>query len=233
MITLFRPEAPTARRPGWQAFTLAALASALMATTLAHAEPNSREREALRRAQQSLRDAQAERDAIVGEKAALASDKGKLEGELKQVAAKVRGAESQAAGLKARVAQLEASLAEQQKAVADGQAREAALAEQIRVTEAKLAEQVRVVGTVQALLAERTREAQTLNGQNQAMYKAGLDAIELYRAQSPTGFLQSRDKLLGWENVKVENVAETLRDRMDDARYKALPTETTAAGRVN
>ena len=233
MINLFRSEALTGRGKRLKALSLMALASALMVATLAHAEPSSREREALRRAQQSLRDAQAERDAIVGEKAALATDKSKLEGELKQVAAKVRGAESQAAGLKARVAQLEASLAEQQKAVADGQAREAALAEQIRVTEAKLAEQVRVVSSVQALLAERTREAQTLNAQNQAMYKAGLDAIELYRAQSPAGFLQSRDKLLGWENVKVENVAETLRDRMDDARYKALPTEATASGRVN
>jgi chromosome segregation ATPase len=225
MMQLFRIES---RGPLWPVCV-----ALLMATSLAHAEPSSREREALRRAQQSLRQAQEEREAIVGEKAALATDKTKLEGELKQVAAKVRGAESQAAGLKARVAQLEASLAEQQKAVADGQSREAALGEQIKQTEAKLAEQVRVVGTVQALLAERTREAQTLSLQNQAMYKAGLDAIELYRAQSPSAFLQARDKLLGWENVKVENVAETLRDRMDDARYKALPTEATASGRVN
>jgi chromosome segregation ATPase len=205
----------------------------LMAASLAHAEPSTREREALRRAQQSLRAAQEEREAIVGEKAALATDKTKLEGELKQVAAKVRGAESQAAGLKARVAQLEASLAEQQKAVADGQSRELALAEQLKQGEGKLAEQVRVVATVQALLAERTREAQTLSAQNQAMYKAGLEAIELYRAQSPSAFLQARDKVLGWESVKLENVAETLRDRMDDARYKPLPAEATASGRVN
>jgi chromosome segregation ATPase len=210
-----------------------ALAMVAVLHSLAHAEPSTREREALRRAQQSLRAAQEEREAIVGEKAALATDKTKLEGELKQVAAKVRGAESQAAGLKARVAQLEASLAEQQKAVADGQSRELALAEQLKQGEGKLAEQVRVVATVQALLAERTREAQTLSAQNQAMYKAGLEAIELYRAQSPSAFLQARDKVLGWESVKLENVAETLRDRMDDARYKPLPAEATASGRVN
>lgn len=220
------------KRPWLGRALVAGICLLSLGSVMAQEKP-SREREALRRVQQSLRQAQQERDAIVGEKAALATDKSKLEGELKQVAAKVRGAESQAAGLKARVAQLEASLAEQQKAVAEGQAREAALAEQVRVTEAKLAEQVRVVSSVQALLAERTREAQTLNAQNQAMYKAGLDAIDLYRAQSPAGFLQSRDKLLGWENVKVENVAETLRDRMDEARYKALPTEATASGRVN
>ena len=131
------------------------------------------------------------------------------------------------------MAQLEASLAEQQRAVADGQAREAALSEQLRTAEAKLADQVRVVGTVQALLAERTREAQTLQGQNEAMYKAGLDAIDLYKAPSPTAFLSVRDKWLGWTQVKAENVAETLRDHLEDARYKPLPTEAPAAGRLN
>jgi septal ring factor EnvC (AmiA/AmiB activator) len=232
MIPFFRFPDRCVRKPR-ATLLWAVCAASLMIGGLAHAEGNSREREALRRAQQSLRAAQEERDAIVGEKAALATDKTKLEGELKQVAAKVRGAETQAAGLKGRVAQLEASLAEQQKAVAEGQARETALSEQLRATEARVAEQVRVVNTVQALLSERTREAQTLAGQNQAMYKAGLDAIELYRAQSPSAFLQARDKVLGWETVKVENVAETLRDRMDDARYKPLPVEATATGRVN
>jgi len=38
---------------------------------------------------------------------------------------------------------------------------------------------------------------------------------------------------LGYREIKVENVAETLRDRLDDARFKALPAEATAAGRVN
>lgn len=199
----------------------------------AHAEPGSREREALRRAQQSLRQAQQERDAIVGEKAALSQDKTKLEGELKQTAAKVRGAEAQAASLKARVAQLEASVAEQQKAVAEGQGREAALAEQLNQLQVKLADQVRVAATMQALLAERTREGQTLKAQNQALYQAGLDAIELYRAKSPAAFLEAHEKLLGWDTVKVENVAEALRDKLDDARYKTLPNEATGAGRAN
>jgi len=219
------------RRPKLVAIVCLSLAALL--TLPAHAEPGGREREALRRAQQSLRQAQQERDAIVGEKAALTQDKTKLEGELKQTAAKVRGAEAQAAGLKARVAQLEASVADQQKAVAEGQGREAALAEQLAKLQAQLADQVRVAAAVQTLLAERTREGQTLKAQNQALYQAGLDAIELYRAKSPSAFLEAHEKLLGWDTVKVENVAEALRDKLDDARYKTLPNEATGAGRAN
>lgn len=193
------------------------------ASTQLWAADNSREREALRRAQQSLHQAQEERDTLATDKAALTQDKTRLESELKQTAAKVQGSERQAVGLKARVKQLEASLAEQQKAVADGQAREAALTEQLRQTEAKLQDQVRVARTVQSMLEQRAKEAQTLSTQNQAMYQVGLDAIDLYKARSPSAFLQARDKLLGWESIRAENVAETLRDRLDEARFNPPP----------
>ncbi|MEY4763731.1 MAG: hypothetical protein RI907_404 [Pseudomonadota bacterium] len=214
-------------------FAAAALATVALHAATAHAADGSREREALRRAQASLRAAQDERDAMAGEKANLTQDKTKLEGELKQTAARVRGAEAQASGLKARVAQLEASLAEQQKALTEGQAREAALAEQLRQAEAKLADQVRVASTVQALLAERTRDVQTLTAQNDGMYQAGLDAIALYKAKSPSQFLDAHDQVLGWRAVKAEGVVDALRDKLDDARFKALPAEAPAAGRVN
>mgnify|MGYP003704676695 CR=1 FL=1 len=133
------PNARTVHR-AWGLALAVGLGLSLVAT--AHAGDANREREALRRAQQSLRAAQDERDAMLGEKAALSQDKSKLEGELKASSARVRGAEAQAAGLRGRVAQLEASLSEQQKAVAEGQAREAALTEQLRQADLVVAQRV-------------------------------------------------------------------------------------------
>ncbi len=210
-----------------------ALALCMLCVQAWSAESGNREREALRRAQQSLRQAQEERDAVVDEKGVLTQDKAKLAGELKQVAAKVRGAESQAASQRAKALQLEADVARQQAELAQAQARETQLTAQLTQALAKQAEQARLLTVVQGMLIDRTRESQTLQAQNQALYTASIDAINVYRSQSPSAWLQASDQLLGYRGVRVENISEVLRDRVEAARFKALPTEATAASGVN
>lgn len=188
-------------------------------------DTGNREREALRRTQQSLRQAQSELESVSGEKAALSEEKSKLEGVLKQVQSKASNAASQAALLRSKAAQLEADLAAQKAALAASQARELALTEQLRQTEVRLAEQTHVTASVQKMLAERTRDIQTLAEQNQALYATGLDLIDLYRTQSPSVWLKARDQVLGYNTVKVENLAETMRDKLDAARFKQLSVE--------
>jgi septal ring factor EnvC (AmiA/AmiB activator) len=187
-------------------------------------DANNREKEALHRTQQSLRQAQSELETVSGEKAALSQEKSKLEGVLKQVESKASNAASQAASLRSRAARLESDLAEQKAALAAAQAREAALTELLRQTEVRLAEQAQVTASVQKMLAERTRDAQTLSVQNQALYATGLDLIDLYRTQSPSTWLKARDQILGYNTVKVENLAEAMRDRLEAARFKPLTT---------
>ena len=190
---------------------------------VAHAEEKaSREREALRRAQQSLRQTQEERDTLAGEKATLAQDKDKLSSELQQTSAKVKGAESRAAAARARIDQLESSLKDKDKVLAESQAREADLQALLTKTQSALAEKAALTSTLTGMLKTARTEQNTLTAQNQALYETGLALIDLYRSDSPSAWLKSVDVPLGLREVRVENLAEAFRTKLEAARYKTV-----------
>jgi hypothetical protein len=64
-----------------------------------------------------------------------------------------------------------------------------------------------------------------LNTANQAMYGLGLDLIELQRSQSSSEWLKAGDALLGRREVKLENLAEAMRDKLEAARFKQVMPE--------
>ncbi|MGC4061281.1 MAG: hypothetical protein QM749_10725 [Aquabacterium sp.] len=201
------------------ALTLAVLCA--LSAPPAHAEDKAnREREALRRAQQSLRQTQEERDTLAGEKATLAQDNGKLSSELQQTSAKVKGAESRASAARARVDQLASSLKDKDKALAEAQAREADLQAKLTQTQAAYAEKAALTNTLAGMLKSAKTEQTTLTAQNKALYDTGLALIDLYRSDSPSAWLKTADAPLGLREVRVENLAEAFRTRLDAARYQ-------------
>jgi chromosome segregation ATPase len=200
---------------------LAMLCALSAAAPSAHAEDKaSREREALRRAQQSLRQTQEERDALAGEKATLAQDKDKLSSELQQTSAKVKGAESRANAARARADQLESALKDKEKALADAQAHEAELQTRLAQAQTALAEKVALNTTLAGMLKSAKTEQTALIAQNKALYDTGLALIDLYRSDSPSAWLKTADAPLGLREVRVENLAEAFRTKLDAARYK-------------
>jgi chromosome segregation ATPase len=198
-------------------------------TCPAHAEEkSSREREALRRTQQSLRQTQEERDALAGEKATLAQDKDKLSSALQQTSAKVKGAESRAAAARARIDQVEASLKDKDKALAESQAREADLQARLTQAQAAMAEKTALTSTLTGMLKAAKAEQTILAAQNKALYDTGLALIDLYRSDSPSAWVKTADTALGLREVRVENLAEAFRTKLDAARYNAPSTAAQA-----
>lgn len=208
---------------------LASLAlTALLGLTLlvpAHAqEKSSREKQALQRAQQALREAQAERDdlqtkqaALTAEKTSLEAEKTKLSGEVK----KLGSVQAQARAAQAKVAELEASSAKLQEQLAQAQAQNAEM-------NAKLAEAQTRLRVVAGMLASSTQAQATLEQRNSQLYQVGLAAIALYRSKTPADTWSQKASLLGLGEVQMENAAEAMRTKLDNARYFVAPAASVA-----
>jgi DNA repair exonuclease SbcCD ATPase subunit len=224
-------------RPALMKFgaTLVLLAAQAVVFAPAHADDAraSREREAMHRAQQALRDAEAARDALqqqqatlTSEKTTLAADKDKLSNQLKSSTARIGVAQEQAKAAQARATQLESDLAQTQGQLKDAQGKGADLARDLQ-------ESRRVLAAVKARLAESVRTQALLEARNRSLYDVGLTSIELYRSKAPTDLWRQREPLLGLADVRIEESAEVLRTKLEDARYVPEPVQgATAAGSV-
>lgn len=195
---------------------------AAMLPAQAQSDRASREREALRRAQQALRDAQAEnatlqqaRSALAAEKDAVAADKARLDAELGRTrarAAQVDAARQQVERVQAEMAELRAQ-------------RDTALA-RIDDLQAQLQASRSTVASLRAMLERATANQALLEQRNGALYDVGLAAIELYRSRDAAAAWARREPVLGLGQVRVENAAEALRDKLEAARH--LSAETAA-----
>ena len=197
------------------ACTLLALAGSAQS-----ADKASREREALRRVQQALRAAQEEQTTLQSDKAKLAADKesisrdlSKLDGELKRTSSKVGSAQAEARAAQARSAQLDAELGSVKLEL------EALKLKHDEQDNALREVQSRVV-RVTAMLERSTQTQALLEARNQALYKVGVSAVELYRSRRPTETLARQEPFFGLGVVSIENVAEQWLDRLKEARYE-------------
>jgi len=222
------PFAPTHGRPARpRPSVLAGAALLALLVTLMPAgswaqERASREREALRRAQQALRDAQAEnatlqqaRSALATEKDALAADKARLDAELGR--ARARAAQVEAA--RQQVERMQTELAELRAQRDTAMVRIEDLNTQLQASKA-------AVASVRAMLERATATQALLVQRNRALYDVGLAAIELYRSRDAAATWAQREPVLGLGQVRLENAAEALRDRLEAARH--LTSEGTA-----
>ena len=190
-----------------------------------------REKEALRRTQAALRQAQEQQAALSHEKEDLAGQRDKADEAAKK-------AQSQLAASRSDSARLNASLAHASDELAATRARDDAARKEL---EDRLAEQGQRLAAAQRLADERARAnasltallerattslaaAEKANGQ---MHALGLQMIERIRGRDAGADGVVADPVLGFGQIRLENEAEALRDKLEAAK---LPAAGRAAG---
>ncbi len=179
----------------------------------------AREREALRRTQSALKQSQEQQAALAREKSELSAQASKLGDTARQAQSQLAGARSEAARLRTELVRVTSELdtlrvqAEADKKGAQLRADESAqrLAEAMRVA----AERTHTVGSMTALLERVTQSLAKAEKANREMQAFGLELIDRLRGRSSGVALGAVDPVLGLKQVRLENEAEAMRDRLD------------------
>ncbi len=185
----------------------------------------SREKEALRRTQAALRQAQEQQAALAKEKDDLAGQRDKLDETAKR-------AQSQLAASRGDAARLNASLAHAADELAATKARDDAarkdledrLAEQSQRLAAALRvadERARANAALTALLEHATQSLAAAEKANGEMHALGLQLIDRVRGRQAGVDGGVNDPVLGFGQIRLENEAEALRDKLDAAKLSS------------
>ncbi len=192
-----------------------------LATAQAQADPERearRQRLQLQRAQAELEEAAAQRDAL---QAAKAAAEGKARQQQTAAAAGARNLAASKADIArqqtvietlqaALLAQVEASKRLQTEAAA----RESALREELAAARRDSADRLQTVRALSGLLERSTAAMRQAENRIDALYKAGLTAVEQYRTEAVKGDISLTDPL-GWRAVRRENTVDALRDGLE------------------
>lgn len=207
-------------------WSVAALAIGLLLAAGVHAQDDkhaAREREALRRAQQALRSAQEQQATLRHEKAALSAERDKLDEAARRSASQLVNARAEATRLRTERAraetereQLRAELEVQRSAGAGReqalQVRGEELARALQDTRRLLAERTQSLAAVRSLLERSTAALVDAEAKNRELYAIGNKLVdELRERGAPEG-------LFGFDRVRLENRAESLRSEIDAQR---------------
>ena len=211
----------------WAVLPLAALVFTLSAPVGAQQENAdsvraARQREALRRSQEALKQAQEQQAVLAHEKAQLATEKAKLDDDARRQGSQLGSARSQATKLRAEVSRLMAEQEVQRSAAsagsADKQATAAASAElkqRLEKADRELAERTRMVAALSTLTERSNKALSAAEDANRQMHVLGLQLIEQLRAASRSDSVFALRPVIGFNAVKLENEAESLRDKFD------------------
>ncbi len=185
-----------------------------------------REREALRRAQATLQQTQTERDGLRAERDTALKDTAAAGIATQAQAARASQAQRDAASLRKALETLRAeqgveraqaaeALAEARSVSAD---REQGLQRQLLALRRERDERTQSNGALTTLLTQATATSTDLHQRNTRLHELGLEAVERYRAKSPAERALQGDPFIGITAVRIENVAEELRSRIDAQR---------------
>jgi ribosomal protein L32 len=201
---------------------LLACCAGLCAVAQAQDAKVSKEREALRRSQTALKAAQEQQSSLTAEKAKLEKDKLQAEqdaGKAKLVAAgqaaKLKLLEQQTQKLQA---DLQAAEAAKSALETGGQAREKELQQQLLAARRESAERQQAVQVTAGLLERSTLALQDAEAKNRKLHAIGEEAIKRYLSRSPSEITGIGDPLFGFNDIRLENVAEELRGKMEAQR---------------
>jgi len=191
----------------------------------------SREREALRRAQASLQEAQQQRDALQAEKAGL--DKARTEAETtagqqrKVLAAAVADGKRQRDELSRLQAVQAADRSRHDDAVRVAESaaagREQALRQQLAQALRESESRRQANAGLATLLATRSQALDDAARRNRELHALGLEALARYREKGVVDQALQGDPVLGFTAVRIENVAEQLRQRIDALQLPLAP----------
>ena len=196
----------------------------------------TREREALRRAQAALKVSQEQQAVLSREKSDLAAEKDKLDQTSKRSTSQLAVLRSDATRLRAEGVRLQSELtrltrmaseleaarvreeAEKKSAQAQAQAQAQARADDLtrRLDDASrvAVDRTRTVASMTALLERATAAVAGGEKANREMYAFGLQMIEQVRARTDTHTWLRSESVLGFGNVRTENLAEEFKDRL-------------------
>ncbi len=183
----------------------------------------SREKEALRRTQAALRDAQQQEATLAREKDELAGQRDKLDAESRRSQSQLAAARSDSARLHQGLAQAADELAAAKaRGEAQRQELEGRLADQAqRLAQAQRVadERARANAALVALLEQATQSLAKAERANGQMHALGLQMIDRLRGGAPAA---GADPVLGFGQVRLENEAEALRDKLDAAKLATV-----------
>ena len=179
----------------------------------------AREREALRRTQSALKLSQEQQATLTREKSELTAQASKLGDTARQAQAQLAGSKSDGVRLHAELARVASELsalraqAEADKGGAKLRSEELSqrLAEAGRIT----AERTRTIGSMTALLEHVTQSLAKAEKANREMHVFGLQLIDQLRGRASNAAIVATDAVLGLQQVRLENEAEAMRDRLD------------------
>jgi chromosome segregation ATPase len=217
-----------------RALSAAGLALALGITS-AHAG-NDREAEQLKRLKLQLRQVQQDQAAAqAAAQAQAAADKAAMEASVK-AAKNEAGATKAAVGAATRKAQ---ALSTELQAVKDERAQlteqVAALQKQLALAQAKASQEA--ADSQNALIDQKARfqvlaqENRQCRADNATLVDLGKDLLNRYENKGLGAVLASNEPLLQIGRVKLENLAETYRDKLDAAKLKPVAAGTDPAAR--
>lgn len=182
----------------------------------------SREREALRRTQAALRQAQETQAALAKEKDDLSSQRDKLDESAKRTQSQLAASRSDAGRLNASLAhaqeELTATQARDETARKDLEARLVEQAQRLAETQRIADERARSNAALVALLEQATQSLTAAEKANLQMHALGLKMIERLRGREAGTDGDAADPVLGFGQIRLENDAEALRDKLDAAK---------------
>ncbi len=192
----------------------------------------SKEREALRRTQTALKAAQEQQSSLTAEKTKLEQEKlqaeqdaGKARAQASGQAAKLKALEQQAQKLQA---DLQASEAAKTALEAAAGTREKELQQQLLAARRESAERQQAVQVTARLLERSTLALQEAEAKNRKLHAIGEEAIKRYLSRSPSEITGIGDPLFGFNDIRLENVAEELRGKMEAQRVGSAATPASA-----
>lgn len=184
----------------------------------------SKEREALRRTQSALKAAQEQQSGLVADKAKLEQEKLLAEQDAGKARAQVSGQVVRLKALEQQTQKLQADLqaAEAAKSALEAAAgtREKELQQQLLAARRESAERQQAVQVTARLLERSTLALQEAEAKNRKLHSVGEEAIKRYLSRTPSEITGIGDPLFGFNDIRLENVAEELRMQMEAQRVK-------------
>jgi chromosome segregation ATPase len=192
----------------------------------------SKEREALRRTQTALKAAQEQQSSLTAEKTKLEKEKLLAEQDAGKAKALASGQAAKLKALEQQTQKLQADLqaAEAAKAVLEASAstREKELQQQLLAARRESAERQQAVQVTARLLERSTLALQDAEAKNRKLFGVGEEAIKRYLSRTPSEITGIGDPLFGFNDIRLENVAEELRGKMEAQRVGSAATPASA-----
>ena len=185
----------------------------------------SREKEALRRTQAALRQAQEQQAALAKEKDDLAGQRDKLDEAAKRSQSQLAASRGDAARLNTGLAraadELVATKARDDAARKELEDRLAEQAQRLAAAQRTADERAHANAALTALLEHATQSLAAAEKANGEMHALGLQMIDRIRGRQANVDGGVNDPVLGFGQIRLENEAEALRDKLDATKFSA------------